>query len=138
MHCEPISTGCGEANWSATWAPWSNRSMHSICAQARPGCPISDAVDDRRRIEPSTEPSLQDAAHSVFTGRRRPMHQPPLRQRVVARSAVLGCCVVPDEKIAHLPAVSVDELRLLQMREQPLEESIAIRAIDPEDVGRMA
>jgi Isocitrate/isopropylmalate dehydrogenase len=46
--------------------------------------------------------------------------------------------VVPDEQVACLPAVPVDEARFAQMLEQLPEQCIALDAVDAENVRRMA
>src|ERR1043166_6290058 len=65
------------------------------------------------------------------------MHASPLLGRIVESRQVLSLGIVPDDQVADLPFVTIDELRPHQMSEEIVELSLALRGVDSHDFGRI-
>ena len=72
-----------------------------------------------------------------FTGDLHLVQTPP-RIRVEGIAVVHGEAIVPDHKIAHLPAVRPDTLVLHRMRPQFIEQRLAFFDLKADDPGAEA
>lgn len=105
--------------WSARAAVCKPRPLASQAATMT----RSVAVRDQRTCDTTQGGAIRPGClYGHRTMHRDAMHESPLRQGVILSCAVLGTAVIPQQYIAHLPLMPIQEGRLEDKLGQRLNE----------------